>query len=341
MKRIPLLEDLLRKNRVLVVDDEDHIRLSLSLFLIKRGFLVDVAEDGQQAKEMLARGKYFLVITDIFMPAFNGLDLLQYVKTVSPQTDVVIISGNPKEENYTGRALRDGAFWYFDKPFKYEHIVIIIERILERQKLKQKELEFERIDVEKKAALESILLLAQAVDAKDPYTKHHSKRVSHLSVRIAKKIGYDESHVRILEHAGLLHDIGKIGIPEQILNKEGTLTDVEFSTMRKHPETGETIISQSTFLRHLAPIIRSHHENFDGSGYPDGKKGCEIPEESRILRIADYFDAVTSLRPYRIPLDPDKALEEMDRKKNRVFDSLLVDAFLEIVKQEAFAVQNR
>ena len=206
-----------------------------------------------------------------------------------------------------------------------DHVVALLEA---------RGLEFERIDVENKAALESTLVLAQAVDAKDRYTKDHSKRVSELSVMLAKEIGYDEERLRILEYSGLLHDIGKIGIPEQILNKKGKLTEVEFSTMKKHPETGATIISQSTLLRPLAPIVRGHHENFNGTGYPDGKKGDEIPEESRILRMADYFDAITSKRPYRPPMDPDTAMEILHRERGQAFESQLADTFMEIVEQE-------
>lgn len=179
---------------------------------------------------------------------------------------------------------------------------------------------------------EKLSTLIAALDAKDNYTAGHSLRVADYSLKIGRAIGMQKDKLKLLEQAALLHDIGKIGVPEQVLNKPGFLTDEEFSIIKQHPSTGAYIVQQSTMLSSMGEIIRHHHERYDGQGYPDGLKGEEIPLESRIMAVADTFDAMTTDRPYRAGVPIDKALEIMNEVRGSQLDAKLVERFIEIIR---------
>ncbi|RLD18597.1 MAG: phosphohydrolase [Caldiserica bacterium] len=180
----------------------------------------------------------------------------------------------------------------------------------------------------------TIKALAHALEARDPYYQGHSERVARYSVEIARKLGLPQEQIENVRRAALIHDIGKIGVPDTILLKPDQLTKKEWEIIREHPEIGEELIKPIDFLENLSPMIRSHHERWDGLGYPDGLKGEEIPIGARIIAIADAYDSMTSSRPYREALNKEKAIEELKKEKGRQFDPHLVDVFLEVLKEE-------
>jgi putative nucleotidyltransferase with HDIG domain len=182
--------------------------------------------------------------------------------------------------------------------------------------------------------LNTIIALASAIDARDPYTYYHSSNVTKYSVRLAQEIKLSKKTIENIRYAGLLHDIGKIGIRDDILLKSGQLTDEEYTQIKKHPLKGEEIIKSLPFLGEVSPLVRHHHERFDGRGYPDGIKGEDIEIGARIMALADSFDAMTTKRPYREPLSLEKVKEELIKNKNTQFDPSLVDCFIKILENE-------
>jgi putative two-component system response regulator len=329
--------------RILIVDDETHIRKSLGLFLSKKGYEVAEASDALGALDQMRRSNFFLVLSDISMPQMDGIALLHKIKELHPDTDVILITGNV-ELDYAIQALREGAFDYFKKPFYFDEVLFTIERLKEKRLLVRKALELERLKekqrVEQKAMLDTTLGLAQAVEEKDRYTKGHIERVARYVLLLAEKIGYPSEKIELLRYAALLHDIGKIAIPEEILTKTGKLTESEFLVIRNHPDMACRILAPISFLRAIIPAVRHHHENYDGTGYPDRVKGEEIPFEARMLKIADYFDAVTSARPYRKPLSYEEAVGLMVKGSGRDFDPQLVRVFVEMLETERAQLQE-
>jgi len=188
------------------------------------------------------------------------------------------------------------------------------------------------------ALFEMMLVLVRALEERDEYTRGHSERVSKLSVAMAKELGFDETQVSRIERGALLHDIGKIGIRDELLHKPGNFTPEERARMNQHPEKGHLIAINSHLLWDLIPMIRNHHENFDGTGYPDEMKGEEIPIEARIVSLADYFDALATTRPYKKPFAKEKCLQFVEAMSGKKFDPKVVEAFKKIV--DKFYEQN-
>jgi len=321
-------------NRILLADDERGIRESLGRYLERVGYEVILANDGYEALERLEFKSYFLVLTDIMMPKLNGLELLSHVRENFPETDVIMITGNIDVE-YAIQALRRGAYDYFQKPLNYDKIVITIERVKEKQRLKQTEREMKTL---KAAAYETVIGFVQAVEEKDRETKGHSERVSKLAEKLARIIDLSEEEIVTCRYAGLLHDVGKIGIPETILNKPASLTEAEFTIMQNHPVMGARILEPITFLKDVAPAIRSHHENYDGTGYPDNLKGEEIPLGGRLVRLADVYDGLSMNRPYRGPVPAEEVAEYLRENAGILFDPELTRVFLETVLPHKMAL---
>ncbi len=318
--------------KILLVDDEQGVRKSLSLYLARCGFKVDEAENGLQAKDFLSSEDYFLVITDITMPEMDGLDLLKYIKTLDREMDVVMITGHMNIE-FAIDAIKKGAFDYLKKPFMLEDVSTTITRILEKQTLKMKSLELERLKerqtVENRQLTEFMTALANVIDAKSTFTMQHSERVSEYSVRIATELALPEKEINLIALGARLHDVGKIATPDYILNKDGPLTKEEYDIIKEHPWRGAELIKPITSLQNIVDIVRHHHENNDGTGYPDGLEGDHIPFHARIVKIADYYDAVTSTRPYRKPMSQEQAAELLrDEAEKKRVEGEFVNALL-------------
>ena len=312
---------------ILLADDEPGIRDSLGRYLEQAGYEVTPARDGYEALERMELERFFLVLTDIMMPKLNGLELLAHVHENFPDTDVIMITGNLDVE-YAIQALRHGAHDYFQKPLNYDKVLITIERVREKQRLKRTEREMNTL---KAAAYETVFGFVQAVEEKDRDTKGHSVRVATMTEALGRALGLDRDALVTCRYAGLLHDVGKIGIPESILNKPSSLTRSEFAIIQNHSVIGARILEPITFLKDVAVAIRSHHENWDGTGYPDRLRGETIPLISRLVRIADVYDGLAMDRPYRDAVPMPEVKDYIAAHGGTLFDPALTRVFIEEV----------
>jgi putative two-component system response regulator len=318
------------ERRVLVCDDEPHIREPVAIFLRQNGFEVDTAVDGKDGLSKFEKKDYFLVITDINMPGMTGLELLGAVKKLRKEVDVVMITGNV-DLDYAIDAMKKGAYDYFRKPFDFEDVMLTVSRVVEKRVLQRKAAEGERLrgerDASEKNAIEAVMALVQAVYSKDSYTRGHMERVGLYANCIAAQMGLEAWRQKIIERAGVLHDIGKIGTPDLILNKAGKLTQEEFLVIQLHPNVGAQIVRPITVLGEVAPLVRQHHEKWDGSGYPERLSKEQITVEARVLAIADVFDALHSDRAYRPGLPIEKTVQIIRDGRGSHFDPEVVDCF--------------
>jgi len=316
---------------ILIIDDELGIRESLRIILTNP-HAVYTASTPKEATKYLEEEHIDIVFLDIKMPRVNGLNLLKEFKLLYPHLPVIIITAYPSSQTAI-TALRDGAFDYIIKPFHYSEIHSVVKRALEyyeTHKGKNHIIFTLRREVKQNffSTTEALLL---AIDAKDSYTAGHSKRVSSLIAFIAKKLGFKKSKIDALRYGALLHDIGKIGISDKILTKPGQLSEEEFSDIKKHPETGFKILEPIDFLKESLPNVRYHHEWFNGSGYPKGLKGSEIPDEAAILSIVDMYDGLVTDRPYRKKYSPEQAREIILQRKNTQFPPALTDKIIPFI----------
>ncbi|MBN2490972.1 MAG: response regulator [Planctomycetes bacterium] len=312
---------------ILLADDEPGIRDSLGRYLEQASYEVTFAADGYEALDCMERQRFFLVLTDIMMPKLNGLELLAHVHENFPGTDVIMITGN-LDADYAIEALRHGAHDYFQKPLHYDEVLITVERVREKQRLKRTEREMNTL---KAAAYETVIGFVQAVEEKDRDTKGHSLRVSVLTEELGRALDLDDAALVTCRYAGLLHDVGKIGIPESILNKPAALTGAEFAIVRNHAIIGARILEPITFLQDVATAIRSHHENWDGTGYPDRLAGEAIPRISRLVRLADVYDGLAMDRPYRGAVPAAEVRDYIAAHAGSLFDPEIARVFIDDV----------
>ena len=327
---------------ILVVDDEAAIRDMVAVFLRRLGFQVETAGDGQSALEKLRAKKFFLVISDVGMHGISGMDLLSSVKGLAQDgeptpTDVIIVTGK-SAESVAVEALRRGAFDYFRKPFSFDAMTFTVRRLLERRRLKRQAHEVHtltvRLDAEKDHAQQAIAALVEAVYAKDNYTRGHMERVGRIAARLGKHMGATASEVERLYRSGTLHDIGKIGTPDQVLNKPGALTEAEWEGIRLHPVVGANILSPISALSNVCEPVRCHHERWDASGYPAKLGAGDIPHAARILAVADVIDALHSDRAYRAGLPRATVREIVRAGRGRLFDPEVVAAFEDLCEKD-------
>jgi putative two-component system response regulator len=336
-KRGESLED-----RILIVDDEPMICDILARRLAREGYACVKANNGREALHYFNQDAFSLMISDIKMPDMDGIELLRKVKALSPSMVVILITAYPEIDRVV-EAMRLGAYDFITKPITLDLVALIIKNALEKKRLEEevkayhKKLELlveERTgklqhayQILKKAHLDSVKVLAEAIDAKDPYTRGHSDRVRKMSITIATHLGFAEDQLESLEYGALLHDIGKIGIKDEILQKHGALTSEEYRYIQEHPLIGVKIVEEVDFFRDKVSMIRNHHEHFDGGGYPDGLMGEDIPLEARIIAVPDAFDAMTSMRPHREAMSLEEVLSEMERCNGTQFDPQILNIF--------------
>ncbi len=333
------------KGCVLLAEDDSFLRRELALALHLEGFDVLEARDGKEALELLSENEVDVVITDIRMPQVDGITLLKKIKSVDPFIEVILITGHG-DINSAITALKYEAFDFLRKPVDVEEVILTLKNALTKRKanleLKRYQEELEKKVIEKTVSLKSVMdslerlsegimkALASAIEARDPYTEGHGRRVGEYSALVAKELGVNESD-GLFKLAGLLHDIGKIGIPDSILLKPSSLTREEFEIIKLHPLLGYMIVEPIEMLGEAKEWIKYHHERLDGSGYPSGLKGDQIPLGARILAVADVFDACTSARAYRPPMSVERTLEimEEDAKKGKL-DSEVVKSAIKV-----------
>ena len=323
--------------KCLVVDDEPRLRRVLVRLLEGEGFTCAEAGSGVEALEMLYHEQVPLVISDLRMPQMDGVGLLREIIAKWPDTAVIVVTAVAEVESAVA-CLQLGALDYVAKPFHLDEVRARVMQALDKRRLKM-ELEDYRHNLEQRVqeqarrieelSLERLQALVHFLEEKDPYTRGHSVRVANYSTRIAREMGLPRSVVEVITLGAELHDIGKIGVSEQVLHKEGKLTDPEYRHIMEHPVIGARILAP--LMRDVPAalaIVRSHHERLDGRGFPDGLAGDQIPLEVRVVTIADSFDAMTSVRPYRPALSVQKALQELEEGKHTQFHAPAVQAFL-------------
>lgn len=329
-----------KKNNLLIVDDDASVCISLKEIL-KQRFIVLVANTAANALEIIkgnADGEISLidiVISDICMSHMDGLDLLKRIKKKNPRVEVIMITGYPSPEN-TLNALRLGASDFIVKPFQTSDILDSIDRVMEKRQefIKTEELVQDLRTSIQKNYKDTTEALIQAIDAKDNYTKEHCERVAGLMVDFAHELGLTLEQEELFYKIGRLHDIGKIGVREDILNKPGPLTPQEREEIENHSLLGYRIVQPVEFLGEGREILLYHQERYDGKGYPEGLKGDKIPLGARMMTIVDSYDAMITDRPYRKRLLTETALAELERCGGTQFDPKLVKVFVSMIRKK-------
>jgi len=310
--------------RILIVDDESAARAALEALLRREGFDVRDASDGPSALAECATFRPDLILLDILMPGINGFEVCRRIKA-TPETrltPVVLITGRSATEDRI-EGINAGADDFLSKPIDINELLARTRSLL---RLKQYTDELENAEA-------VVFTLAQSIEARDPYTRGHCERLADMSARLGTRLEIPEEDIKALRWAGIVHDIGKVVVPDSILLKPGPLTPEEMAVMRKHSVVGERICAPLKSFRLVLPIIRHHHEKRDGSGYPDGKSREEIPLTARILQLADVYDALTTDRPYRTAVPSEEALQIMDDEaKLGWWDQELFRKFREMIR---------
>jgi putative two-component system response regulator len=322
----------------LVVDDDAQVRHSLARVIEAHGLGAVEAASGTEALAILERqGEMPLVISDIYMPEMDGVTFLREALRRYPDMAIVMLTG-VAEVTTAVECLKLGAMDYISKPVLLDEVRARVDKALEKrdlvlqnrfyqQNLETRVRELDRRN--KQSLINGVQMLVHALEAKDAYTSGHSTRVGRYAVKTAIQLGYTADRLEQIRLGGELHDIGKIGTREDVLNKPGSLTEEEFQHVKAHAALGERILAP--FLAEspmVLRIVRSHHERLDGSGFPDGLGGTQIPAEARIVAVVDAFDAMTTNRAYRPARKPEDAVEELQRYAGTQFDPAVVDAFM-------------
>ena len=321
----------IKSTSILVVDDDLGVRESLKMILMDK-YYVSTASHVDEAINSLKIIEPEMIFLDIKMPKISGIDFLRQMHSKNSTIPIIMITAFPSSQTEI-TAFRSGAFDYIIKPFEPSEIHTVVERALQhRVELMEKDkLVYNlRSTVHKNffSTTESLLL---AIDAKDSYTAGHSKRVSLLFGLIAKELGMSETRIVKLRYGAFLHDIGKIGVRDDILTKTGNLTEEEFFLMKRHPEIGYNILEPINFLKESLPIVRNHHEWYNGEGYPDGLKGAEIPHEVAVFSVIDAYDALTTDRPYRKKYSNETAFKIITEGIGTQFTPILTEKVLLII----------
>jgi len=344
---LKILKDTCKDFTVLYAEDEDVLRSSVQNYLSKFFKLVEIAKDGLEGLDKYKKEPYDLVITDISMPKMDGLNMSLEIKKINKNQKIIIISAYTDSESFL-KSIKIGIDGYMVKPFDYDQINEILYKTAlslksskENEMFKNQLLEMVQIKIEENQELEktkednykdALYTLVDLIEQRDTYTGGHSSRVARYCKMIAKKLKYSEKDIGIIYEAGILHDIGKVAIPDSVLLKPGKLDDIEYRLMQKHVDIGYDVLIKSPMFKDIAKIMKEHHERIDGSGYPRGLQGDEISLSGKIMAVADSFDAMTTNRIYKVKKDVAQALEEIKSLSGIRFDEGVVDAALEALK---------
>jgi putative two-component system response regulator len=333
-----------RHTRILVIDDDQSILELVSNCLTRQGYAPFCAVDGEQGLKLFETEQPPIVLTDINMPGISGIEILKQVKKTSPTAQVIVFSGFGTTDDVI-EALRLGASDYLAKPFNLNLLLHTVDRCIERYNLIKERMErkviLEEEVRERTAALthtfhETVRALGLITEKRDPYTAGHQSRVSLLAVAIGKKLGLAQSELETIKVAGLLHDIGKVAVPVELLVKPSRLSAIEKRLMKTHPQTGYDIIKDIPFVKSLGKdvslLVRNHHEHIDGSGYPRGLYGHQLELESKIISVADVIEAMSSHRPYRPALDMAAAKAEILGRRGQYYCPECVDACIQLIE---------
>ncbi len=312
-------------DRILVCDDDPGVRGVLSRLLVHNGFRVRTVESGEQALEEIGHDAPDLLVLDVSMPGMDGLEVCRRVRQM-PGGDLlpIILVTGLSDTTSRVRGLDAGADEFASKPIESE---VLTARIRSLLRVKHVTDQLERTE-------DVIFALARTVEARDAYTDRHLWRLAEYSQAMALALGCGPEEARYAWYGGVLHDIGKIGIDPNVLGKPGALTREEFDEVKRHPDIGATIVASMRFAPIVAPIVRSHHERWDGQGYPVGLSGVEIPLAARLISVADAYDAMTTDRPYRSAIAKDEAVRRLRAGGGEQWDRTAVNVFMDLLRHD-------
>lgn len=325
--------------KIIVVDDEQGIVDSLSIFLKRSGYDFTGLTNPLEAIERVRNEHFDMMILDFMMDPIHGDEVVEEIRKFNKDLYILLLTGHKDLAPPLETIKRLEIQGYCEKSDKFDQLLLLIEsgiKSIEQMntiKTINKQLHDKNEELER-AYLDTIGILRQTVEAKDPYTRGHSDRVSEYSVLIGKKLDLDEKTLHILKIGGLFHDIGKIGIPDSILLKESKLSDEEYSQIKNHPMIGVHMLGDAAIFTDILPIVKHHHERYDGRGYPSQLVGDDIPYVARIAAVADTFDAMTSKRSYRDSLPIDVVRAEIERCSGTQFDPNIAKVFLDIMDND-------
>ncbi len=325
------------KESILVLDRDPGLQFAFVKHLESWSERCLLAEDAQDLlAKMDSEPEVCAVFLNIAAPGMHSVDLLEAIGEKDPETAVVLMT-DYLDPSLALSLLKNGAFDYIRKPFLFEEIRVLLHRIREHRALRSQALALQVLQetkrVERQNLIDFMIGLANVIDAKSPYTKEHSDRVALMTKAFTRHLGLSEKEIEDISFGAKLHDIGKVGIPDRILEATGRLSKEDRQLMNDHPVTGAKILEPIEVMRDIIPMVLRHHENWDGSGYPDGLKGEEVPLGARIVKIVDYFDAITSKRPYREPLPDMEAIQVLEAERGRILDPSLTDRFIELIRK--------
>ena len=327
-----------QSKNVLIVDDDWQVREVLHEIFLSAGYTCQVAADGREGLDAFCASLPPLTVTDLKMPVMDGIALLHAIRQADNDAAVIVLTGAADVKTAID-SLKLGAHDFIMKPVNVDELLIAAERAMERRNLLIERREYqarleqrveEATEKLEKAYHQTLEALGAALDSRDVGTESHSRRVHGYSLALAREHGVPEEQLTDLAHGVLLHDIGKIGIPDAILLKPGSLTPDEWMVMRSHPEIGKRLIEKIPFLHGAIPVVWCHHEKWDGNGYPRQLKGEEIPLGARIFSVCDAFDAMTFDRPYSKAIPFEDAAAEIKRCAGVHFDPAVVESFLRV-----------
>ncbi len=326
-------------HKILAVDDEIGIIDSLSVLLKRSGYSFAGEIDPTKAIERLKNEHFDLLLLDYLMTPIHGDQVVEEIRKFNKDLYIILLTGHKDLAPPLETIRRLDIQGYCEKSDKFDQLLLLIESGIKsvEQMAEIKKINTELSDTYEKleqSYLDSIQTIRYTVEAKDTYTRGHSDRVSEYSVLLGKKLNLPEKDIQNLRIGGLFHDVGKIGVPDNVLQKDGKLTDEEYAEIKKHPTIGVHILSGSSMFQDILPIVKHYHERYDGRGYPSQLKGNDIPYLARIAAVADAFDAMTSKRIYRDSLPLEKVISEFENNKGTQFDPEIADTFLDILKNE-------
>jgi putative two-component system response regulator len=317
--------------RILVIDDEPILRALMRETLEQAGYETVGADDAERALALLEDETIGLIVSDIVMPRLTGIELLETVQRVRPSVPVLLVTGVDSHANLTG-ALAGGAAGLVPKPFSPSEFVDAVGRALERSSRAQFELR-QRLFTPTLAGA-----LANAIEAREASLQGHCERLAALAVRLGAELGLGRAELENLRVGAILHDVGKIGIPDRILLKPAPLDPDEMAVMRTHTVIGDGMLEPLELLDGVRPVVRHHHERWDGGGYPDGLAGGEIPVAARIVAVADAIEAMSADRPYRRALPPPDVMRELRAGHGSQWDPAIVDAVIALIETSALQI---
>jgi putative two-component system response regulator len=310
--------------RILVIDDEAIVRNVMAEILESSGYEVEVAETAERGLELLDTCDPELVVSDVLMPGLSGLELLDALRERRASMPVVLVTGAGTYDILT-EALAQGAAGLVTKPFSHTQLIDAVDEALHRSQRSEEELR------EKLLAPTLASALANAIEARSAELHGHCERLAYFAVELARRLELTESEIEAVRLGAILHDVGKIGIPDSVLMKPGPLTAAERAVIETHTLIGDHLLEPLDLLAHARPIVRHHHERWDGTGYPDGLAGEEIPLSARIVAVADAIEAMSAGRVYRSALDPDEIVAELRAHSGAAWDPSIVDLALESI----------